>query len=100
MRQRQYALCGGNAMITSRAALSKAFEELRRREDELPSLAQINERGRPDRFRGTCYRAANRVLMGRTTRRGKDDLTHRQNRSIKEVLGLPLTRRLRELLGQ
>jgi Domain of unknown function (DUF4338) len=54
----------------------------------------------PDRFRGTCYRAANWVLLGRTTGRGKDDLTHRQNRSIKEVLGLPLTRRFRELLGQ
>src|SRR5436309_1848061 len=41
----------------------------------------------PERFRGTCYRAANWVLMGRTTGRGKSDLTHRQNRSIKEVFG-------------
>ena len=41
----------------------------------------------PERFRGTCYRAANWVLLGRTTGRGKDDLTHRQNRSIKEVFG-------------
>jgi hypothetical protein len=40
------------------------------------------------------------VLMGRTTGRGKDDLTHRQNRSIKEVFGLPLTRKFRELLSQ
>ena len=54
----------------------------------------------PDRFRGTCYRAANWICMGRTTGRGKDDLTHRQNRSIKEVLGLPLTRKFRELLSQ
>ena len=54
----------------------------------------------PERFRGTCYRAANWVLLGRTTGRGKDDLTHRQNRSIKEVLGLPLTRKFRELLSQ
>jgi hypothetical protein len=54
----------------------------------------------PDRFRGTCYRAANWISMGRTTGRGKDDLTHRQNRSIKEVLGLPLTRKFRELLSQ
>jgi hypothetical protein len=54
----------------------------------------------PERFRGTCYRAANWVLMGRTTGRGKDDLTHRQNRSIKEVFGLPLTRRFRELLSR
>jgi hypothetical protein len=54
----------------------------------------------PERFRGTCYRAANWVLLGRTTGRGKDDLTHRQNRSIKEVFGLPLARRFRELLSQ
>jgi hypothetical protein len=44
----------------------------------------------PGRHRGSCYRAANWVLLGRTTGRGKDDLTHRPNRSIKEVLGLPL----------
>jgi hypothetical protein len=54
----------------------------------------------PERFRGTCYRAANWVLVGRTTGRGKDDLTHRQNRSIKEVYGLPLTCKFRELLSQ
>jgi hypothetical protein len=41
----------------------------------------------PDRFRGTCYRAANWILLGRTTGRGKNDLTHRANRSIKEVFG-------------
>ena len=54
----------------------------------------------PERFRGTCYRAANWVLLGRTTGRGKDDLTHLQNRSIKEVYGLPLTRKFRELLSR
>jgi Domain of unknown function (DUF4338) len=54
----------------------------------------------PERFRGTCYRTANWVLLGRTTGRGKDDLTHRQNRSIKEVFGLPLTRKYRELLSR
>jgi len=54
----------------------------------------------PERFRGTCYRAANWIPMGRTTGRGKDDLTHRQNRSIKEVFGLPLTRKFRELLSR
>ena len=53
----------------------------------------------PQRFRGTCYRAANWVLLGRTTGRGKDDQTGRPNRPIKEVLGYPLTRRFRELLG-
>jgi hypothetical protein len=54
----------------------------------------------PERFRGTCYRAANWVLLGRTTGRGKDDQTNRPNRSIKEVLALPLTRRFRQLLGK
>lgn len=54
----------------------------------------------PERFRGTCYRAANWILLGRTTGRGKDDLSHRQNRSIKEVYGLPLTRKFRELLSR
>jgi hypothetical protein len=52
----------------------------------------------PERFRGTCYRAANWVVLGRTTGRGKDDHTNRPNRSIKEVLGYPLTSRFRELL--
>jgi hypothetical protein len=54
----------------------------------------------PTRFRGTCYRAANWVRLGQTTGRGKDDQTNRPNRSIKEVLGYPLTRRFRELLQE
>ena len=53
----------------------------------------------PGRFRGTCYRAANWVLMGRTTGRGKASNSYIPNRSIKEVLGLALTRRFRELLS-
>ena len=53
----------------------------------------------PQRFRGTCYRAANWVVVGRTTGRGKNDLTHKPNRSIKEVLALPVHRRFRELLS-
>jgi Domain of unknown function (DUF4338) len=52
----------------------------------------------PERFRGTCYRAANWVLMGRTTGRGKQSNSYVPNRSIKEVLGYPLTKRFRELL--
>jgi hypothetical protein len=53
----------------------------------------------PERFRGTCYRAANWVLLGRTTGRGKESNSYVPNRSIKEVLCYPLTRRFRELLG-
>jgi hypothetical protein len=53
----------------------------------------------PERFPGTCYRAANWHFLGRTTGRGKDDQTKKPNRSLKEILGLPLTRRFREMLG-
>ena len=54
----------------------------------------------PERFRGTCYRAANWVLLGKTTGRGKQSNSYVPNRSIKEVLGYPLTKRFRELLGE
>jgi Domain of unknown function (DUF4338) len=54
----------------------------------------------PGRFRGACYRAANWQLLGLTTGRGKNDHTNKPNRPIKEVLGLPLTRRFREYLSQ
>jgi hypothetical protein len=52
----------------------------------------------PSRFRGTCYRAANWVFLGRTTGRGKDDQTNRPNRPLKDVLGYPMTKRFRERL--
>ncbi len=52
----------------------------------------------PERFSGTCYRAANWVVLGQTTGRGKDDLTHRANRSRKDVLGYPLVRDFRARL--
>jgi hypothetical protein len=54
----------------------------------------------PARFRGTSYRAANWIAIGSTTGRGKDDLTHRPNRPIKEILVLPLRRGFRSLLAQ
>ena len=54
----------------------------------------------PERFRGTCYRAANWVLLGKTTGRGKQSNSYVPNRSIKQVLGYPLTRRFRQLLGE
>ena len=54
----------------------------------------------PERFRGTCYRAANWVLLGQTTGRGKQSNSYVPNRSIKEVLGYPLTKRFRELLTE
>jgi hypothetical protein len=52
----------------------------------------------PTRYRGTCYRAANWVCMGRTTGRGKDDQTGRPNRTLKDVWGYPLVRDFRARL--
>jgi len=52
----------------------------------------------PERHRGICYRAANWVVLGRTTGRGKNCPNKRPNRSIKEVLGYPLTPHFRQKL--
>jgi hypothetical protein len=52
------------------------------------------------RFRGTCYRAANWIVLGRTTGRGKDSQSKRPNRPIKDVLGYPLTKDFRQLLAE
>ena len=54
----------------------------------------------PERYRGTCYRAANWVVMGRTTGRGKNCPNKRPNRSIKEVLGYALTPHFRQWLAE
>jgi hypothetical protein len=51
-----------------------------------------------ERFKGTCYKAANWVYLGKTTGRGKDDQTHKPNRSIKAVWGYPLLKNFRERL--
>ena len=51
-----------------------------------------------ERFRGTCYYAANWVYLGQTTGRGKDDQTGKPNRSLKAVLGYPLSQDFRRLL--
>ena len=54
----------------------------------------------PARNRGTCYRAANWVALGLTTGRGKNAPSRRPTRPCKEVLGYPLTKHFRELLGR
>lgn len=54
----------------------------------------------PERWRGTCYRAANWTALGLTTGRGKADNSHTPNRSLKQVLGYPLDSRFRRLLGE
>jgi len=43
-----------------------------------------------ERFTGTCYRAAGWRYLGLTTGRGKNDHTHKPNRSLKAVWGYPL----------
>ncbi len=54
----------------------------------------------PERFRGTCYYAANWIRLGETTGRGKASNSYVPNRSIKHVLGYALHPRFRELLGE
>lgn len=51
-----------------------------------------------ERFKGTCYRAANWIYLGKTTGRGKNDQTHKPNRSIKAVYGYPLSKNFRKVL--
>ena len=53
----------------------------------------------PSRFRGTCYRAANWLLLGRTTGRGHNAPTKKPRVPVKEILGYPLSRRFRQLLS-
>lgn len=52
-----------------------------------------------DRFAGTCYKAANWIYLGDTTGRGKDDKTHRPNRSIKAVWGYALDKKFKAHLN-
>jgi hypothetical protein len=52
-----------------------------------------------ERFKGTCYQAANWIYLGKTTGRGKDDQTRKPNRSLKAVYGYPLVKDFRERLA-
>jgi hypothetical protein len=54
----------------------------------------------PQRFAGTCYRAANWTVLGLTTGRGKDAPTRAVNRSIKQVLGYALVKDFRQRLSK
>jgi len=51
-----------------------------------------------DRFRGTCYRAANWIHVGDTRGRGKLDRQHRHVLPVKHVYLYPLHRRFRQKL--
>ena len=51
-----------------------------------------------ERFKGTCYRAANWVHLGQTTGRGIKEKTKKVTRSFKDVLGYPLRKDFRAKL--
>jgi hypothetical protein len=51
------------------------------------------------RFTGTCYRAANWQEIGTTQGRGHRAPTFEQTRPVKQMLGLPLHRKFREMLS-
>ena len=51
-----------------------------------------------NRFRGTCYRAANWIHVGQTQGRGKLDRRHRGLSTIKHVYLYPLHKRFRQKL--
>ena len=54
----------------------------------------------PSRWRGTCYRAANWIVLGETTGRGKDSTSKKPNRPIKQVLGYAVWKRFRQHLSE
>ena len=51
------------------------------------------------RYRGTCYRAANWLCLGETTGRGRCDRTHTARSAPKQVLVYPLVAEVRRALG-
>lgn len=53
-----------------------------------------------DRFRGTCYRAANWLKVGDTAGRGRNDRYSRMNVPVKDIYVYPLSGNFREALRQ
>jgi hypothetical protein len=51
-----------------------------------------------ERYRGTCYRAANWVCLGQTRGRGRMDRDHREGEPVKTVWVYPLDKRFRQIL--
>jgi hypothetical protein len=51
-----------------------------------------------DRFRGTCYKAANWIHVGQTRGRGKLDVTHQHAMPIKDIWLYPLAKSFRQQL--
>jgi hypothetical protein len=53
----------------------------------------------PQRFQGTCYRAANWIYLSLTAGLGKDARSRVPNRSFKQLWVYPLRQDFRRLLG-
>ena len=54
----------------------------------------------PERFAGTCYRAANWICVGQTQGRGRMDRTHAAQGTCKDILLYPLESHWRHCLCQ
>jgi len=52
-----------------------------------------------DRFKGTCYRAANWILLGQTKGRGKLDRYNKYSLPIKDIFVYPLNKSFRQILS-
>jgi hypothetical protein len=52
-----------------------------------------------ERFKGTCYKAANWLLAGSTKGRGKNDRYHQKPLSVKDVFLYPLKKDFRKVLN-
>ena len=53
-----------------------------------------------DRFKGTCYKAANWIYVGETTGRGRDDIDKLYQLPIKDIYLYPLHKKYRKILGK
>ena len=51
-----------------------------------------------ERFRGSCYRAANWICLGQTQGRTRQDRQHRTQAPVKDILVHPLQEGFRNLL--
>jgi hypothetical protein len=51
-----------------------------------------------ERFRGSCYRAANWICVGQTQGRTRQDRNHRIQASVKDILVYPLAANFRKQL--
>jgi hypothetical protein len=52
-----------------------------------------------NRYRGTCYRAANWICLGQTRGRGRMDRHHQHRQPVKSVWVYPLDKRFRQILN-